>query len=204
MQSHDFMTVIRSRLSWLLCVWMLLPGVARAEAFADFARDTPVEERSHPRAVRILAGVGLGSLAAVAGGVGGALVADALCTPSGGGWFSGLQCLGPGLGGATLGVALGYSLGVWGGGEWVGGDGRLWATMLGATAGFGAGISLILASRTFEFWPVGLALGLVGTHLGYELSQPAVPARALQRRARLQPLLSFSQKGAQVGLGGVF
>lgn len=198
------MTAIRSPLLWILCLWMFLPGMARAGEFSDFARDAPADQESSSRVQRILAGVGFGALTATAGAAGGFFVADKLCVSSGGGWFSGLECLGPVLGGTALGAALTYPLGAWAGGEWVGGDGRLLATLLGATVGFGAGTSLLLATRVFELWPVGFALGLVGTHLGYELSQRSEPERAHARRARLQPLLSFSQKGAQVGLGGVF
>ncbi len=221
LQSWDVMTAIRFLLSCLVCGVMLLPGVGRAEdvrtqeAPVSGWREVTVEEPpalsleptespGRQRAVRLVEGFGLGVLAGAAGGATGYYVGDALCPPGSGGFLSGLHCLSYSWSGAILGGALGYSLGVWTGGELNGGEGRLWATMLGSAAGFSTGLALMVVTQEFFLWPVGLALGLVGTHLGYELSRPSEPARASQARARLQPVLSFSQKGALVGMGGVF
>ncbi|WP_434387237.1 hypothetical protein [Melittangium boletus] len=247
------MTAIRFLLSCLVCVAMLLPGVGRAEDMRTqeapvsgwrqvtveeppaLSLEPPTESPGRQRSVRLLAGLGLGLLAGAAGGATGYLVGDALCTPSSGGWFSGLECLAGAAGGATgylvgdalctpssggwfsgleclgyifngafLGVAVGYPLGAWGGGALLGGEGRLWATMFGSFAGFSTGLALMIVTKEFFLWPMALALGIVGTHLGYEWSRPSEPARASQARARLQPVLSFSQKGALVGMGGVF
>ena len=72
-----------------------------------------------------------------------------------------------------------------------------------------------------RFGPLGLVWGLVsfqnpgdivlvalplmlGSHLGYELSQRAPPSSARASCPSLQPVLGFSAHGARLGLGGSF
>lgn len=83
-----------------------------------------------------------------------------------------------------------------------GGDGRL----LGALAGFGVGAALGFLMMGLTDSPAGLFIGfplsLIGSVVGYELTQRA-PAVA-STPPRFQPLLAFSPHGALVGLGGSF
>ncbi len=160
-----------------------------------------------PRGVRILGELGGGGLTALGAGLVGYLGGSAFCYATGVG--SGILGCGAGAAsvlGGTVGLLVGYPLGVWGGGELLGGDGRLWAAMLGTGVGVAAGLpfsrrgSSILESP-YTPWVLGIAGGVVG----YELSQRRAPPASVDlARPRVQPLVSVSREGALLGLGGRF
>ncbi|ATB33281.1 hypothetical protein [Melittangium boletus] len=204
----------------LLCIWMLMPTGALAagdaprlsrlsllsepgasQASADTWEEPEPQQAS--RELRILAEVGAGAVTSLGGGFVGGFGGFALCANTGlgrGGDF--LPCLGTALVGAGAGLVLGYPLGVWWGGEAMGGDGRLWASMLGTVLGFGVGLPLVLEEGPFALAPI--VLGMAGASIGYELTQNTAPSHVASARPRLQPLLSVSDKGALLGLGGAF
>ncbi|MBM7116437.1 hypothetical protein [Archangium primigenium] len=169
------------------------PRLARLEA--------PREEEARPpvnRGARILAEAGVGGLAAVSGALVLGLGSAGLCEVSG--WGGEWDCLGVGLLGGGAGLLAGYGLGVWGTGEALGGDGRLWATLLGMGLGVGLGVPLV--QDTHGASP--FVLGAVGGLLGYELSQSEAPEAVALTRPRLVPVVSFSKQGGLLGLSGRF
>ncbi|WP_375768566.1 hypothetical protein NR798_43955 [Archangium gephyra] len=211
----------------LLLLLLLAPGVGLAgqEALTPTASGQPgtqegaslrlreddwTQEDARPsRGLRILAETGAGLLTGLGGGVAGAFAGGALCEAGVVGSKSGfLSCLEPAASGLLLGAGAGFALGVWWGGEAAGGDGRL----LGALAGFGSCAALGLLWGVAAGTPstgllVAIPLSLIGSIVGYELTQqapasgPQAPAVA---SARFQPVLAFSSRGALVGLGGSF
>jgi hypothetical protein len=157
-----------------------------------------------PLGLRLLTEVGAGAVTAVGGFFAGGLLGALVCVPTGLGYESTVGCLGAILIGGMLGLAEGYALGVWWGGEVVGGDGNLLLTLLGGTLGTALSFVLIQAAGEFDqalFYTVPLPF-IVGSHLGYELSQRSPPE--VSSRPGVQPVLSFSAHGALLGLGGRF
>jgi hypothetical protein len=194
---------------------MLLPGAALcAEDAPRLARlsllnppgDSAASEEARARSerwrapppLRILVGVGGGTIMALSAGTLGALGGLGLCSQ----FDVDQECLGAPFVGAFAGALVGYPLGVWGSGEAVGGDGRLWATMLGAGVGFAAGLPIALNEHGAGVLP--FVLTVLGAHLGYEMSQSEPPASLDLQRPRFQPLLSLSDHGGWVGLSGRF
>jgi hypothetical protein len=173
----------------------------------------PVPRRQAPLGLRILAEAAAGSVTSVAGGLAGGLLGLGLCAASGGPSDQyGLGCLVAAIFGGGLGMGIGYPLGVWWGGEAIGGNGSL----LLSIAGLGAGILVggLVGALTLRIDPqgrvggtVGGLLAVAGPILFYELSNrgptPRRPAMA-SARPRIQPLLSVSSDGALLGLGGSF
>ncbi|EPX55654.1 hypothetical protein D187_009265 [Cystobacter fuscus DSM 2262] len=152
-----------------------------------------------PLGLRLLAEVGAGVATAAAGGLVAGIGGFGLCQATGvlyateGGCFYAL------LFGAMAGMAVGYPVGVWWGGEVVGGDGRLWASLLGGGLGLAAGYlgSRVLIAQTGrgESLIAIPLLAMVGASLGYELSAA---------RPSVQPLLSLDTRGGMLGLAGRF
>lgn len=159
-----------------------------------------------PVGLRLLTGVASGLLTSVAGGAVLGLVGYGLCAVAGVNRDGFLGCAIPGYVGTLLGVVGGYGLGVWWGGELMGGDGRLLFSLLGAIAG--GVVSAVLAGLTAVEGPaqaVFIALPIVvGSHMGYELSQRSAPSSARASRPGVQPLFGVSARGATLGLGGRF
>lgn len=199
----------------LLLLSMLLPGVGLAAEDAPrlsqltlMPRSVSAEEAEPsgekperwraPRSLRVLAGVGGGTVAAVGLGAVGALGGLGLCTQT----DVDPECFRAPFLGAFVGALAGYPLGVWGMGEALGGDGRLWATMLGAGLGFAAGMPIALSEPQAGVLP--LALTVLGAHIGYEVSQRTEPSPPKFEHARFQPVLSVSDRGGLIGLSGRF
>jgi hypothetical protein len=192
-----------------------IPGTEESESRRLVEEDSWAREKERtgvPQGLRILGEFGAGSLTAVGGVIGGGLVGLGLCGVTLG---ASIVCGWGVVLGATLGVAVGYPLGVWWGGEALGGDGSLFA----ALGGMGAGIvaAVVLGLVTVRLDPsgalTGVTTGLVflgAPILAYELSQrrdPRQPRRGpamASSRPRIQPLLSVSPRGAVLGLGGTF
>jgi hypothetical protein len=153
-----------------------------------------------PRGLRILAEVGAGVGGSVVLGLGGTLLGLGVCAlglHSDSSGYENLLCLIPAGIGLLAGVLVGFPLGTWMVGEGLGGNGSF-LTSLGFGA-LGAVVGLFL--QVVPGAP--LILLAAGSILGYELFQHApVP---LGSSARLQPLLSFSERGGPlVGLSGHF
>lgn len=157
-----------------------------------------------PLGLRLLSEVGFGALTTVGGGFAGALVGLGVC-PIFGHQNQKFGCYIDVILGGFVGLAAGFPLGVWWGGNIAGGDGGLGYTYLGAALG-GVGTILVLgaASQNPILAVLSFALPIVGGILGYELSMsPEAPGLALGG-TRVQPLLSVSSRGGFVGLGGSF
>jgi hypothetical protein len=173
----------------------------------------PEPRRQAPLGLRLLAEAAAGAVTSVGGGLAGGLIGLGLCAATGGPTDSlGLGCLVTGTLVGSLGLAIGYPVGVWWGGEVTGGNGSL----LMSIAGLGAGalVGGLLGALTLKMDPEGRVAGtviglstLAGPILFYEISNkeptPQLTARAAAR-PRLQPLLSVSSRGALLGLGGSF
>lgn len=208
-------------------LWGALPGVGLAAQDAPLAsarlslmgpladpeapvsgasQETPMRSRSSLGS-RMITEVGAGLVTALAGGAVGGLTGFWLCDTLGvGRGVSGdLEC-GQGLIlGAVLGIVEGYAVGVWWGGEVMGGDGHLLHTLVGANLGAVLSTAVMLAaSPSLTVAPfVVLASVMLGSHLGYELFQRPAPAKVASRLF-LQPVVSFSAHGAMLGWGGHF
>ncbi|OJH38611.1 hypothetical protein BON30_20435 [Cystobacter ferrugineus] len=155
-----------------------------------------------PLGLRLLTEVGAGAVTAVGGLLAGGLLGTLVCIPTGLGDTAYLGCLGAALVGGVLGLAEGYALGVWWGGESVGGDGSLLATLLGGTLGAALSFALLFAAQGVDaglYYTAPLPF-IVGSHLGYEFSQRPSP----EASSGIQPVVSFSSRGALLGLGGRF
>ena len=180
-------------------------------------REESEEERERsrlPRGGRIFAELGAGLLTSAGLGVAGLAVGTGMCV-----WglatkgADGFDACPAQLGIATLvGVGLGFPLGVFWGGQAVGGRGNL----LGALGGLAGGALVgffggwLLFQHEFDALLLSVPLAMVGSIVGYELTQsepgPTAPrARPVASvRPRLQPVLGFSPRGALVGLRGSF
>ena len=194
-----------------------IPGTEESESRRlvdeeSWARDK--QRTGAPQGLRILGEFGAGTLTAVGGVIGTGLVGLGLCGGLTGGSIDFLTCMGSvGLVGGALSVALGYPLGVWWGGEALGGDGSLFAAIGGMGAGIVAALLVGLVTARFDSSGgllTGVTSGLVflgAPILAYELSQRREPRRGpavASSRPRIQPLLSVSPRGAVLGLGGSF
>jgi hypothetical protein len=166
---------------------------------------------SAPLGLRILAEVAAGAVTSVGGGIAGGLVGLGLCVNRYGN--DELGCALALVFGGGLGMAAAYPIGVWWGGEVIGGDGKLLMSMVGLGAGALAGLLLAIPAARID--PSGNLGGIVGglavlsgPILFYELSnQNKDPSRSHAlafARPRIQPLLSVSSDGALLGLGGSF
>jgi hypothetical protein len=173
----------------------------------------PERKRIHP-VLRILAETGAGLLTSAGGLVLGGWAPGALrlCASTG--------CIVEMFIGAFTGASIGFPLGVWWGGAAVGRGGQMLLSMLG----MGVGLSVGVGTGIFvEFLPsfqlplvvnmvlgcvLFFPLGAIGSVVAYELS-PEQEASSQSTplgspRPRIQPLLSISPRGVQLGLGGTF
>jgi hypothetical protein len=179
--------------------------LADAESSPDSEPSWHEESPRHraPLGLRLLAEVGAGVVTATGGIFAGGLLGGLVCAVTSLGDSGYLGCLGAVVVGGLLGIAEGYALGVWWGGELVGGDGSLLITLLGGTLGIVlSGILIPAANAERDLWYAVPLPFMVGSHLGYELSQRALPE--VSSRPGIQPLVSFSSRGALLGLGGRF
>jgi hypothetical protein len=204
--------------SLLLALFILTPVLARAEEQRGLRStppplrllDTPwqdeedvsMREPQQPSTqVRLSTELGLGLLAGAAAGAGGYLLGSS--TPCSGSFLDLCAFNGPILG--LWGVALGSSLGVWGGGELMGGDGRLLVVL--AASHLGAVLSL------FSFM-LGPTVGIITTAVlplgaaiaAYELSFQSETHHKESTRPRVsaRPILAASAHGVLLGMGGSF
>jgi hypothetical protein len=117
--------------------------------------------------VQVMAGVVLGAVTGYLGtSLGGRLV---VADPAG---FGDIVAM---LGGLLLGFPLGVSGGVWASGRLLGGQGAVWATLLGAYLGVGIGIvgvRLLIYSSATAGWLLVIVLSLLGACAGYHLRRP--------------------------------
>jgi hypothetical protein len=178
-------------------------------------REEPEDERSRfPRGGRIFAELGAGMLTSAGLGVVGLAVGTGMClwgvvVKSADGFDA---CPAQLVIGTLVGVGLGIPLGVFWGGQAVGGRGNL----LGALGGMAGGALVgffggwLLGQHEFDRILLSVPLAMAGSIVGYELTQsepgPTAPrARPVASvRPRLHPVLGFSRRGALVGLGGSF
>ncbi len=160
-----------------------------------------VEERDPHQGRRVL----LSSLAGVAGAFGGAfaggLLGLAIARPDGS-WSA--------LGGVVLGASAGYVFGlplaVTLAGNAQGGNGGYGWALLG---GFGGtlvlgGLASAVDDRGGLTGVLGIAGGVAGAVLGYELSNDAHRSPRARVSARVLPTVGADVTGLRVGLGGTF
>jgi len=180
-------------------------------------REETEEERERsrlPRGGRIFAETGAGLLTSAGLGVVGLAVGTGMC------WWGllvngadGFDACPAQLGiGTLVGVGLGLPLGVFWGGQAVGGRGNLLGALGGMTGGALVGFfgGWLLGWHELDRILISVPLALVGSIVGYELTQsepgPTAPRASpvASVRPRLHPVLGFSRRGALVGLGGSF
>lgn len=155
------------------------------------------QRRRAPLALRLLAEVGGGVGTIVAGGLTGFVLCEITNSRDDDG------CGFPLLFGLMAGLGV-SPLGVWWGGEAVGGDGSLWASFGGGALGLLVGGLLVRSINGAGMVAVIPVLGLLGASLSYELSQrPELPERSAAH-PRLQPMLAFDARGVMLGLSGRF
>lgn len=156
--------------------------------------DTPAPEPTRPsQPLRILAEVGAGLLT----GTGGFLVGFMSLFVLGGNIFdtSVVGLIAPIL----VGIGSGVALGTWWGGELTGGDAKLEATFLGMLLGGTAGVLMsIPMGNPFLSLVTCPPLMLLGSIIGYESTERGATIKSVQ------PLLSVSSRGATFGLAGTF
>lgn len=213
------MTALRPAVSPLLLLCCMLLGLPRVGLAAE--EEPPQEEPKQetledswggpgrhraPLGFRLITEVATGAIASAASGSVLGLATYGVCKSLGPEAERHYGCVGFGLAASVLGLVEGYGLGLWWGGERVGGNGRLLFTLLGVTVGAVGSLSVAFLGGTKS------ALGLVAIplptlllgHLGYELSQRAPPAVARASGPSLQPLLAVSSNGTMLGVGGRF
>jgi hypothetical protein len=186
------MTTTPAQISWklslMMSVLLLAPGVSLAA-------------NTHP-ALRVTAEVGAMTVTSAALGAGGYLLGLKTCDERG----EGLGCLDRMAFGLLGGVTVGAPVGTLWGGELAGGQGTFLGVLLGSGAGLavGAGASLLVSNDDLK--PFCLPLGtMIGSVVGYEVSHGlATHPRIEVASAAVQPVLAFSNRGAVLGLNGIF
>ncbi|RKI35792.1 GlsB/YeaQ/YmgE family stress response membrane protein [Corallococcus sp. AB004] len=176
-----------------------LPSVKSAPAAKD-----PV-----PRvAVEVLSGT--------AGGVVGATVLGSVGYLLGSATVGCDECLVMAVAGAAAGGIIGIPVGTYAGGRFMGGRGRVGATVAGSMVGWGATfLALTLVNSGGTDAPPALnaalfILPVVGASAGFELSnanalrQEAAMQAAPAPTVRLMPVATYSSKGPHLGLMGSF
>jgi hypothetical protein len=162
--------------------------------------------------VRILAETGAGVLTGAGGALGGMLAGGMLCALSltSSSTDGSTACLNRFIGSILVGTNLGLALGTFWGGQAVGGNGNVLGPLAGAASGALAGVLVGTVRHDLHGGMLlGIPLGLIGSIIGYELTdkdpRAAIPAPAAAlARPRVQPLLAVSSGGALLGLGGAF
>ncbi|AKJ02506.1 Hypothetical protein AA314_04132 [Archangium gephyra] len=170
------------------------PSLLEEPAFGDDQRNRA------PLALRLLAEVGGGVATTLAGGLAG-LVLCQVANLSQGEW----GCIAPVFVGLAVGTAV-SPLGVWWGGEAVGGDGRLsaafWGGIVGGLVG-GLLVGSLMGGGLVSVLPV-FGMITIGASLGYELSQRPESPEPSAAHPRIQPMLAFDGRGGMLGLSGRF
>jgi len=147
----------------------------------------------------------LSSLAGVAGALGGAfaggLLGLAVARPDGGWEALGVVALG-----ATAGYVVGLPLGVTLAGNAQGGNGGYGWALLGAAGGTLAlgGIAAAVDEGGGLSGVLGIAGGVAGSVLAYELSNDAHRRPRAAVSARVLPTVGADATGLRLGLGGTF
>ncbi|WP_375741929.1 GlsB/YeaQ/YmgE family stress response membrane protein [Corallococcus interemptor] len=160
--------------------------------------------------------VALEVLGGTAGGVVGATVLGSVGYLLGSATVGCDECLVMAVAGAAAGGIIGIPVGTYAGGRFMGGRGRVGATVAGSMVGWGATfLALTLVNSGTEAPPALNAalfiLPVVGASAGFELSH----ANALSKEAalqepppgpsvRLMPVATYSSKGPHLGLMGSF
>lgn len=229
-----------SKLPLLLCLLLLVPRVGLAAQDApvepDVSTDSevPVTDEAAPQeqelqaepepeafarperwraplGVRVLGEAGGGLLTSGGGALAGGLLGLGLCELSNGQWPY-IGCTWAAAIGVGVGGIVGYPLGVWWGGEALGGDGKLFSAFAGMGVGLAASVLVGLVAVQFDpgariTGPLNGLLVMAAPIIFYEFSQrrePDAQGLASAARPRIQPLLSVSRDGALFGLGGTF
>ncbi len=140
--------------------------------------------------VEVVLGTGLGAIGELSGGYVGFNV-DVL---------SGHEA-GPGLAiGTLLGATLGVAPGVWLGGRTLGGDGSWGWSLIGGALGSGLGAAVLAIKNSTATLIIALALPVLGSITGYELSSN--PKRAPESSGGLTVMPSIGLNS--IGLVGAF
>lgn len=232
-----------SKLPLLLCLLLLVPRVGLAAQDAPVestGSDAPVTDEGAPQeqevqeepaaepeaesfarperwraplGVRLLGEAGGGLLTSGGAALAGGFLGFGLCE-----WTNAqgpyVGCLWAAAIGVGVGGIVGYPLGVWWGGEALGGDGKLFSAFAGMGVGLAASVLVGIVAVQFDpsgriSGPLNGLLVLSAPILFYEFSQRREPGTLAQGlasapRPRIQPLLSVSPNGALFGLGGTF
>jgi hypothetical protein len=155
-------------------------------------------------------------LGGTAGGVVGATVLGSFGYLLGSATVGCNECLVMAVAGAAAGGLIGIPVGTYAGGHFMGGSGRLGATVAGSMVGWGAtflALSLVNSGSSEPNPAVNAALFIlpvVGASAGFELSHHnALNREAEEREARpptlrLMPVAGYSAHGPQLGLLGSF
>ncbi|WP_143097343.1 hypothetical protein [Myxococcus fulvus] len=182
--------------SLLFSVLFLAPGLALASSESSGGPEVPLPESAPSSdaaalaalrtSARIAVEIGAMSVTSLTMGLPGYFVGNGSCQS-----HAGLgACLNEAAAGFLVGAAVGAPIGVMWGARILGGKGTWSGTLLGAGLGAGAGVAL--------------AGSLLGSFVGYELSHAANSAPPAPSDVQIQPLVSASQGGMMLGLGGRF
>jgi hypothetical protein len=153
---------------------------------------------------RIAVEIGAMSVTSLSMGLPGFFVGNASCQSR-----SGIgACIDNAAAGFLVGAAVGAPIGIMWGSRILDGKGTWSGTLLGAGAGAGTGavVSLLLVEKgDFIIVPsVALVGSVLGSFVGHELSHAANSAPPAPSDVHLQPLVSVTQGGMTLGLGGRF
>lgn len=159
--------------------------------------------------------VGMEVLGGAAGGVVGATVLGSFGYLLGSGTVGCDECLVMAAAGAAAGALIGIPVGTYAGGRFMGGSGRLGATVAGSMVGWGATLlALALVNSGDSGAPAAVnaalfILPVVGASAGFELSHanalnPEAEAPAHAGSVRLLPVATYSAQGPRLALMGSF
>ncbi|WP_144369978.1 hypothetical protein [Myxococcus stipitatus] len=206
----------------LFSLWSFTPGFALANSDVPVPEGAlPVEPRSassqevepssesavltvlHTSA-RILVELGAMSVTSLGVGAPGAYIGGVACSD-----YSGMiSCLDEGLAGFFTGATVGAPIGIMWGARLLGGKGTWGGTLLGSGIGAGTGAvtALFLVKKGDEaLIPVAAFAGsFLGSLVGYEVSHSINSKPPDPADTHVQPLVSVTQGGMTLGLGGVF
>ncbi|RKH00175.1 GlsB/YeaQ/YmgE family stress response membrane protein [Corallococcus carmarthensis] len=154
-------------------------------------------------------------LGGAAGGVVGATILGSVGYLLGSATVGCDECLVMAVAGAAAGGIIGIPVGTYAGGRFMGGRGRVGATVAGSMVGWGAtflALTLVNSGGTEAPPAVNAALFIlpvVGASAGFELShgnalRQEAEARASTPSVHLMPVATYSSKGPHLGLMGSF
>ncbi|WXH28873.1 hypothetical protein WA016_02820 [Myxococcus stipitatus] len=153
---------------------------------------------------RILVELGAMSATSFAFGVPGFAVGNGACQNR-----SGIgACIDEAAAGFLVGATVGAPIGIMWGAHLLGGKGTWGGTLLGAGLGAGTGtVTALLLVKKGDFVIIptaALAGSILGSFVGYEVSHAAHSAAPAPSEVHVQPLVSVTQGGMVMGLGGRF